>query len=86
MEQLLQALLRIPEAEALAQAVEQGNCPAGVTGLGGVHRAQIAAAAARRTGRPLVMVCSDEAEAVRAAADLEILLGQRPVRIFAREL
>ena len=28
MEQLLQALLRIPEAEALAQAVEQGNCPA----------------------------------------------------------
>ena len=49
MEQLLQALLGVPEAEALAQAVERGDCPAAVTGLGGVHRAQIAAAESFRT-------------------------------------
>ena len=76
MKQLLQALMRIPEAEALAAAVETGGCPAAVTGLGGVHRTQIAGAIAQRTGRPLVMVCSDEGEAGRLAGDLEILLGE----------
>ena len=47
MEQLLQTLLRIPEAGALAAAVEGGRCPAAVTGLAPVHRAQIAAALAQ---------------------------------------
>ncbi len=91
MKQLLQALMRIPEAEALAAAVETGGCPAAVTGLGGVHRTQIAGAIAQRTGRPLVMVCSDEGEAGKLAGDLEILLGEgetpcRVGRLFAREL
>ena len=86
MEQLLQTLLRIPEAEALAAAVEGGRCPAAVTGLAPVHRAQMAAALARSSGRPLVVVCSDEGEAGRMAGDLETLLGVRPLRIFAREL
>ncbi len=91
MEQLLQTLLRIPEVEALASAVESGGCPAAATGLGGVHRAQAAAAAARRTGRPLVMVCTDETEAGRLSADLEALLGgpdapARVLKLFAREL
>ena len=91
MRQLLQALMRIPEAEALAAAVETGGCPAAVTGLGGVHRTQIAGAAAVRTGRPLVMICSDESEAGRLAGDLEVLLGEgetpcRVGKLFAREL
>ncbi len=91
MESLLQSLLRIPEVEALASAVESGDCPAAVTGLGGVHRAQAAAAAAHRTGRPLVMVCTDESEAGRLSADLEVLLGEpdapaRVLKLFAREL
>ena len=91
MESLLQSLLRIPEVEALASAVESGDCPAAVTGLGGVHRAQAAAAAAHRTGRPLVMVCTDESEAGRLSADLEVLLGgpdapARVLKLFAREL
>ncbi len=86
MEQLLQTLLSIPEAGALAAAVEGGGCPAAVTGLAPVHRAQIAAALASETGRPLVMVCSDEGEAVRLAGDLETLLGVQPLKIFAREL
>ncbi|MBD5162594.1 MAG: transcription-repair coupling factor [Oscillibacter sp.] len=91
MEQLLNYLLRIPEAEALAAAVENGGCPAAVTGLGAVHRSQIAAAVAHRTGRPLVMVCSDEGEAGRLAGDLEALMGRSDapahvLRFFAREL
>ena len=86
MEQLLQTLLRIPEAGALAAAVEGGGCPAAITGLAPVHRAQIAAAVAAESGRPLVMVCSDEGEAGRLAGDLEVLLGSRPLRLFAREL
>lgn len=60
MENLLRALLQIPEVSALAEAVESGGCPAAVTGLSPVHRAQIAAALSHRTGRPLVMVCADE--------------------------
>lgn len=86
MEQLLQTLLTIPEAGALAAAVDGGACPAAVTGLAPVHRAHIAAALAAETGRPLVMICSDEGEAVRLAADLEILLGRGSLRLFAREL
>ena len=91
MERLLHSLLTIPESEALASAVESGGCPAAVTGLGAVHRAQIAAAVSRRTGRPLVMLCADETEAGRLAGDLETLLGEaekpaRVLKLFAREL
>jgi len=83
--------MRIPEAESLAAAVDNGGCPAAVTGLGSVHRTQIAAAVAARTGRPLVMVCADESEAGRLAGDLSILLGEmdrprRVLKLFAREL
>ena len=91
MERLLQTLLQIPETGSFISAIESGDCPAAITGLGSVHRAQIAAAAALRTGRPLVMICSDEGEAGKLAGDLEILLGSsdapcRVLRLFAREL
>ena len=59
MELLLKKLLEIPEAASLAQAVEQGGCPAAVTGLSSVHKAQIAAALAHAGDRPLVVVCAD---------------------------
>ncbi len=86
MEQLLKTLLHIPEAASLAAAVENGGCPAAVTGLAPVHRAQIAAAVALETGRPLVMVCDHESEANRLAEDLQALLGQAPLKLYAREL
>ncbi len=84
--QMLSALLNIPEAAELAAAVERGGCPAAVTGLASVHRAQLAAALSVRTKRPLVMVCSDESEANRLAEDLAVLLGAAPRKLFAREL
>jgi len=91
MKKLLETLLQISEATALTTAIKAGDCPAAVTGLGSVHRAQIAAAAAMQTGRPLVMVCTDEGEAAKLAGDLASLLGsaeapQQVLKIFAREL
>ena len=91
MERLLESLLTIPESEALASAVEGGGAPAALTGLGAVHRAQVAAAVSYRTGRPLIMLCADESEAGRLAGDLETLLGEaekpaRVLKLFAREL
>ena len=86
MKQLLNTLLRIPEVKSLVEAVERGECPAAVTGLGSVHRAQVGAALSEGTGRPLVMVCTEEGEAGRLAEDLETLLGVSPLRLFAREL
>jgi len=86
MKQLLQYLLQIPEVSALAAAADSGECPAAATGLAPVHRAQVAAAVARQSGRPLVMVCTDEGEANRLAEDLEALTGAQPLRLFAREL
>jgi len=86
MKQLLRHLLRIPEVSSLVQALESGDCPAAVTGLAPVHWAQIAAAAAQAGGRPLVMVCADESEANRLAGDLQVLTGQTPLCLFAREL
>ena len=86
MELLLKKLLEIPEAASLALAVEQGGCPAAVTGLSSVHKAQIAAALAHAGDRPLVVVCADETEAGRLAGDLETLLGVPALRLYAREL
>ena len=86
MDTLLHTLLKIPELTALAEAVEQGGCPAAVTGLSPVHRAQAAAALISATGRPLVAVCTDESEANRLAEDMEILTGIRAEKLFAREL
>ena len=86
MELLLKKLLEIPEANSLATVVEGNGCPAAVTGLASVHKAQMAAALALRTGKPLVMVCTDEGEANRLAGDLETLLGISALRLYAREL
>ena len=86
MQQMLAALLNIPEAASLLEAVEHGDCPAAVTGLANVHRAHLAAALSSRTKRPLVMLCCDESEANRLAEDLQVLLGEAPRKLFAREL
>jgi len=86
MQKLLQHLMQIPEFQALAAAVENGGCPAAATGLAPIHRAQAAAAVAKATGRPLVMVCAEESEALRLAEDLHALLGKKVLKLFAREL
>ena len=59
MEQLLNELLKLSELHELVQAVSTKGCPASVTGLSPVVRAQAAAALAQATGRPLLMLCAD---------------------------
>ncbi len=86
MEGLLQKLLQLSELQELSQQIEQGQCPALVTGLSPVHRAQTAAAAAAATRRPLVMLCADESECKRMAGDLQMLLGCEPVLLPEREI
>ena len=86
MVQLLSTLLKIPEVTSLAEAIGNGDCPAAVTGLASVHRAQVAAALSVHSKRQVVMVCADEAEANHLAEDLAVLLGRQPLKLFAREL
>ena len=45
-----------------------------------------AAALRLKSGRPLLMLCADEGEARRQAADLRSLTGREPVLLTGREL
>ena len=85
MEQFLRKLNTIPEVAELIGRVEEGGCPAAVTGLQPVHRACVGAAVALGAGRPGVFVCGDEREARTLAADLGVLTGAEPVVLLARE-
>ena len=85
MKQLLTALRQLEEYRALLGAVDGGGCPAAVSGLSPVHRAYVAAGLKEDSGRPLVMLCADEGECSRMAADLRGLTGQEPAVLTARE-
>ena len=85
MEQLLKKLQTLPEVSELIRRVEDGGCPAAVTGLQMVQRACVGAAVAAGANRPAVFVCGDEREVQVLAGDLETLTGQRPVVLLGRE-
>ena len=56
MEQFLRQLQTIPEAAELIRRVEEGGCPAAVSGLQPVQRACVGAAVAAACGRPAVFL------------------------------
>ncbi len=85
MKKFLQALAKIPEVSELIRRVDEGGCPAAVSGVQPVQRACIGAAVAQGLERPAVFVCGDEQEARTLAGDLEALLGKPPVCLYARE-
>ena len=85
MEHFLQQLQTIPEVAELIRRVEDGGCPAAVTGLQPVQRACVGAAVSRATGRPAVFVCGDDREARQLTADLTALTGRAPVLLLSRE-
>ena len=85
MEQFLKQLNTIPEVSELIHRVEEGGCPAAVTGLQPVQRACVGAAIAKAADRPAVFVCGDEREVQQLAGDLESLTGHRPVVLLSRE-
>ena len=85
MDAFLKILQTLPEASELIARVENGGCPAVLTGTAPVQRACIGAAVAAGTGRPAVFLCADEREARQLAGDLQNLTGQEPVTLLARE-
>ena len=84
MKHLLEKLISLPEAAELLRRIEDGGCPAAVTGLQPVHRACLGAAVAQASGRPAVFLCGDESEARQLSGDLAVLLEEPPVMLLSR--
>ena len=82
---LFDQILKIREVAALPSLVESGGLPALISGLGAVHRANLAAALRARTGRPLVVICPDETAAESFAGDLSAMLGEAVATLGLRE-
>ena len=85
MNKLNEALASLPEVRELLLSLDAGTSPIAVSGLSGVHRAQLTAAVRHKTQRTLLIVCADENEANRMAGDLHELLGEDVSLLFARE-
>ena len=86
MRELLRRIAALPEAAETIEAIGEGRSPVALTGLAPVHRATLAAALRQALGRPLTVICSDESEAERMAADLSVLTGETPLKLYSREL
>ena len=85
MDAFLKTLQTLPEVAELVSRVENGGCPAVLTGTQPVQRACVGAAVAAGAGRPMVFLCADEREARQLAGDLQSLTGEMPVTLLARE-
>ena len=85
MELLDQVLQALPEYRALLAAAEGGKTVC-LSGLAPVHRAHIAAALARATGRPIVAVCQDDLAAQRTQEEFASFFGAPPAILPSREL
>jgi len=85
MKVLTSILHGLPEYRRLLAAIDNGGCPAAVSGLAAVHRAHFAAGIAQDTGRSVVLVCADEPEGERLARDMEALTGVSAKLLTARE-
>jgi transcription-repair coupling factor (superfamily II helicase) len=82
---LFDQILQHREAAALPSLPESGGLPALISGLGAVHRANLAAALRARTERPLVVICPDDTAAESFANDLCAMLGEEVVTLGMRE-
>ena len=85
MKLLLDILDQVPEFRRLTAALEGGRSPVEVSGLSPIHRAHFAAGLLTRLGAPVVLVCADEAECSRLAADVTALTGVPALMLGARE-
>ena len=85
MKLLLNILEKVPEYLRLEAALDGGRSPVEVSGLSPVHRAHFAAGLLARLGCPVVLVCADEGECRRLAADVTALTGEPATLLGARE-
>ncbi len=85
MEILTRAIVKEDSVRTVLEAIEAGRCPALLSGAGALPRAHAAAAMQLATGRPLVAICADEAEARRMAEDLGAFTGAVPRLLPGRD-
>ena len=84
MEFLTNAIGGLNEFRALENAVKNSVLPAAVTGISGVHKANIIYSLCARLGRRAFVVAGDEPEANRLCADLESM-GMHPLLYPVRD-
>ena len=85
MKLLLNLLQQVPDYLRLESALENGRSPVEVSGLSPIHRAHFAAGLLARLDLPVVLVCADEGECERLAADVTALTGVPATMVGARE-
>ena len=82
---LWKAMMNEAEFGQLIARIDGGGCPAVLSGLANIHKAHAIAAIRRLTGRPVVVVCSDDIEAKRLGSDVEAFSGDKTHLLFGRE-
>ena len=70
MKALLKELLKEEEISGLVSALDAGKCPAVISGVSPVHKAAALACILEKTDIPACVICSDDGEARRFAADI----------------
>ncbi len=86
MQKLCISIFNNPALDPLPQMLEGGALPALVSGLGSVHRANLASALYLRFERPVVIVCPDETACENMCRDVESYTGVSPVLLTSRDL
>ena len=82
---LLDELGQMNELREAERALSDCDFPVLLTGVSAVHCSQLSAALAKKRQSPLLILCPDEKESLRMAADLRTLLRKDPILFPAGE-
>ena len=85
MNAILQAIRKSPSLSTLPLRVEEGYLPALITQTTGAMRAAAAALLRQATGRPIAVICADDAAAATLSADLAALLSEQVTILSSRD-
>jgi len=73
------------ESAPVLRAMDAGQCPVLVSGVGAASRAHIAAALRKQTGSPLFVLCPDDTAADTMQRDLQSLLNETVLLLQSRD-
>ena len=73
------------ESLPVVRALDAGQSPVLVSGIGAASRAHMAAALCRQMGSPLAVICPDDSAAEAMRRDLEALLSEPVLLLLSRE-
>lgn len=85
MKQFLSLLEGMTEYTQLKNAVENGRTPVSVTGAAAAHKISLIAALTSQLDKRALIIVPDESTAIRFAADLSTLLGEKVLHFPARD-